>query len=370
LKIAEIRTTIIKIPVLHPYVASFGVIDSAENVIVEIISDNGLVGVGECCPIVGFSDEYSCSIKILIDNYLSPVLIGEDPVQIEKLDEKMEKALKGNLLAKAGVNMALYDLMGKYLELPVYKLLGGKFVETVPEAMLISKGDPIEEVAEAQRAVQNGYRIFKLKVGARDPKIDINRVAAIREAIGDGISIRVDANQAWSPAVAIKIIKKMERYDLDYVEQPVPASDIEGMMRVSRSVETPILADESLQNLYDALKLIQMRAADFFNIKVPKHGGITWSKKILAIAETANIPFFTGCLAGTSITIAASLHLICSTRLKCLGISRLALKDDIVANPLKAKNGEFEIPSSPGLGIELDENKVQRYTVRGFYERF
>ena len=363
MNITKIKTAVVKIPVVRPYEASFGLIDSAENVILQIYTDDGLVGLGECCPIPGFSDEYSCAIKMLIDKYLSPALIGEDPFELEKISEKMEKTLKGNMLAKAGIDMALYDLIGKKLKVPVCKLLGGKYRETVAEPKLISTGELEADVEEARRAIREGYNIIKLKVGAKDPETDIKRIAMVREAVGYKVGLRVDANQKWSPTTAIRLIKKMEKYDLDYVEQPVPAWDIDGMRHVSEAVETPIMADESLFTLWDALLLVKSKAADYFNIKVPKHGGILWSKKIVAIAEAADIPFFSGALAGTSITIAASLHLISSTKLECLGISRLSLKDDVVIKPLEAKNGQFTTPSNPGLGVEINEEKLRKFTI-------
>ncbi|MFX0204258.1 MAG: mandelate racemase/muconate lactonizing enzyme family protein, partial [Candidatus Hodarchaeota archaeon] len=212
-----------------------------------------------------------------------------------------------------------------------------------------------------------GFRQLKMKAGL-SPKLDLERVKAVRDAVGYDITLGIDANQAWKPHEAIKVIRKMEKYDLAWIEQPVPRWNIEGLSEVKRAVDTPLMADESLKTLQDAIHLIKRDAVSMFNIKIAKHGGLYNAKKIVAIAEASGVFCMVGMLYEYGIAAAAGFHFAASTKMLPLGNEiiegPLMIQDDLITKPLKISRGFFEVPKGYGLGIELDEVAVSKYAER------
>jgi len=336
-----------------------------ENLLVKVHTDEGIVGYGEGLFGPDFHGETQESVMGVIRK-LSSVLINEDPFNIELLEEKVSKSIKGNANAKALINMALYDIVGKKLKTPLYKLLGGKFRNKIPITYVITDSNKPKEVVEkAKRAVEKGYKVLKIKVGETDPNIDVERVKAIRKELGSEVGIRIDANQAWSPHEAVRIMRKISRYNPQYLEQPVPSWDLDGLAYVKRKIDTPIMADESLFSLQDALKLVEKEAVDLFNTKVLK-GGLSNLKKISAVAEAAGIHCMVGG-AWLSVSAAAGLHFAASTKsvkYSCEFCGEMFYGDvDIVKERVKPQDGYVELIEKPGLGVELDKEKINKLRV-------
>lgn len=295
MRITRIETRIVEIPVENPYVYSHGALKAFGNVLVWVHTDEGIVGIGEASfvPGGGVSEETPESTKPTIDRYLSPAVVGEDPFDIERLHRKMDAVVPRNLVAKGGIDLALWDVMGKALNQPVYRLLGGMIEPKILCTYTLSIDTPENMAEQAILRKQQGYKTLVVKIG-REPHTDLERLRLVREAVGDEVNLRLDANEAYWPDQAIAIIRQMEKYRPEFVEEPVKRWDVDGMARVAQAVDTPISSDESNTTLDSVMRLIQSRAADIINIKISKNGGLFRSKKIAAVAEAAGIPCIVG----------------------------------------------------------------------------
>ncbi|MEO7146005.1 MAG: enolase C-terminal domain-like protein, partial [Bryobacteraceae bacterium] len=268
---------------------------------------------------------------------------------------------------KSGLEMALWDILGKALNLPLYRLLGGPVREFVPTKWSVSGLEPARAAEIAAWAVERGFRAMKVKVGI-EPEQDIARVKAVRQAIGNEVRLGADANGGWSPRVAIQTIRRLTEQNIFFAEQPVAPLDVAWMRDVRRSVEVPIVADESVFRLQDAMALVRAEAADVFSIYVGK-GGIGPARKIAAVAEAAGLTCTIGSNLELGVASAAMVHLAMSTpgigaeEFPCDIIGPLYYKDDVVAEPLPIAAGSARPNERPGLGVELDMDKVRHYRV-------
>jgi L-alanine-DL-glutamate epimerase-like enolase superfamily enzyme len=374
LKITKVESKIVTIPVKTPYVTSYGVLEAFSNVLVWITTDEGVVGIGEAAYVGGgpVREETPESTKPLIDMYLAPVLTGEDPFDIERIHEKMNRVVPRNLVAKAGIDLALWDLMGKSLDLPVYKLLGGAYQREIPVTYTLSMDAPEKMAEEASLRKSEGYSTVVVKIG-HDPAGDVERLRLVREAVGPAVKIRLDANEGYRPDEAIRVIRKMERYEPEFVEEPVKRWDLEGMAKVTQAVDVPISSDESNSTLESAMKLIQRGAADILNIKVSKNGGLLNCKKIAALADANGIPCLVGGDNTYEITRQACRHLATATPAvqrgfgsEGCGPASQSKIDDVTRmvvtyDDITRMGGHVVVSPGPGLGVELDEEKVQKY---------
>jgi L-alanine-DL-glutamate epimerase-like enolase superfamily enzyme len=262
--------------------------------------------------------------------------------------------------------------MGKALDLPVYKLLGGLFEPKVLATYTLSIDTPEKMAEQALFRKDQGYRTLVVKIG-HNPKEDIERFRLVREAVGWEINIRLDANEAYRPDEAIRFIRKIEKYEPEFVEEPVRRWDVEGMARVAHAVDVPISSDESNTTLESTRKLIDKEAADIINIKISKNGGLHRSKKIAALAESAGIPCFVGGANTYEVGRQACRHFAVSTANARLGSEGCAPAsqskvDDITKrvvtyDDVTRLSGYVVVSPGPGLGAELDEDKVQKYSV-------
>lgn len=375
MKITKIETKIVKIPLERPYVWSLGTGSAFSNVLVLIHADDGVIGIGESAYVVGpVREETPEGTKQVIDNYFAPKLIGEDPFDIELIHEKMSSVLPGNLVARAGIDLALWDVMGKSLNLPVYKLLGGNYETRIPVTYTLSIDTPKRMAEQAKFRVDQGYKTVVVKIG-HNPEEDIERLRLVREAVGPDIKIRLDANCAYRPDQAIRIIRKMERYDPEFVEEPVKRWDLDGMAEVARAIDTPISSDESNNTLESVLKVIDKEAADIINIKISKNGGLLYCKKIAAVAEAKDVPCLVGGDNTYEVTRQASRHFATSTPQvqrgygsEGCGPASQSKIDDVTKvvvtyDDVSRLNGYVVVSPGPGLGVEIDEGKVRKYTV-------
>ena len=386
MNIIRIDTTPVRLPVAHAPYATEGAgtkfhwggrrsrvtpkrpAPVLEYVLVRIETDGGLVGVGETPVDIGFFGHTLEEVHTAIDDYLGPQLIGKDPLDREHLLGLID--FRGNSCAKAAIDLALFDLTGKLFDTPVATLIGGRHQDRVPVAIEIAGGPPDAMAQECLAFVARGVRAFKPKIGG-DPRQDADRLLAIREAVGPDVSVRADANQGYTPKEAIQLCRLAERYDLalELLEQPVPAWDLQGMAAVRGSVDTLIEADESCYSIHDAMQIVRHQAADVLNIKIAKAGGLYQAKKIAAIAEAAGLKCVLGTAFGLGVEMAAKLHLAASTALvtDAVEFTEIGLHDNLLAPPhdrqlaLPLQDGCLPVPTGPGLGITLAEEKVREF---------
>lgn len=309
MKIAKIETSEIMIPLVTPFKTALRTVENVHDIVVRITADTGEEGFGEAPPTAVITGDTLGSIRCAIDDFIAPSLVGMDIDDIDGIMKKLHGCILKNTSAKAAVDMAVYDLFAKSCKKPLYKVLGGSRKE-IETDLTISVNDIDEMVADSLKAVKEGFKILKIKVG-KDGSRDIERISAIRQAVGPDIKLRIDANQGWDSKEAVRIIHKLEDFDIgiDLVEQPVPAHDFAGMRFVTSRVETPILADESVFSVQDAVRIIEERAADLINIKLMKTGGIYEAQKICALAESYGVECMIGCMLESKIAVSAAAHL-------------------------------------------------------------
>lgn len=354
----------------HPYYR--GPVSGCESIIIRIKGDDGFEGIGECVVRLSISSP-DLAQKELYD--FIPTVIGMDSMDIESIIKKLDPGKCPDLGPVAGIDLALWDLNGKALGLPVYKLLGGIFDLNVPVSYTLSIESPEKMVEKTLQMMEHGYRTFVVKVGQGTIEGDVSRVRMIREAIGPEIKLRLDANAAYTVDNAIRVLQAVEHYDVEYIEQPIPPGDIEGLKRIAASTDIPICVDESLQYLFDAINLAESGAIGVFNIKVPQCGGLWLSKKIAAIAESAGIPCICGGRLALEIVRQASRHFVVSTAQTCMGyahegpgpasqsITASVTKRTMTYQDVKAGGGFLRPPKKPGLGVDLDEDVVNQHLV-------
>ena len=279
MKITDVKLYRISIPLRVPFKTALRSVDSVEDVIVEIITDTGERGFGEAPPTGVITGDTTGAIVGAIRDHIGKSIIGMDIDALEDVLQTIQRCIVHNTSAKAAVDMAVWDLYGKLYGVPVHKLLGGARKEITTD-ITISVNPPEQMAADTRDAIRRGYDCLKVKVGV-SPELDVARLSAVREAAGDDVLIRIDANQAWTPKQAVRILNEMQEKGLkiELVEQPVKAADIEGLKYVTERSYVPVLADESVFSPEDALRIMQMHAADYINIKLMKCGGLynAWS---------------------------------------------------------------------------------------------
>ncbi len=353
MKISDLKIYNLSVPLIKEFKTSLRTVSSAEDTIVKIETDTGFFGLGEAPPTAEITGDINQGIQGLIINKIKPLLIGEDPENIDKLHYLIENSAVNNSSAKAAVDIALYDLFSKIHKAPLYKLLGG-YQNMLTTDMTISVNSSAEMREDALQAVKAGYKNLKLKVG-KGVEEDIERVKVVREAIGDQINIKIDANQGWQPKEAIYAIKEMEaeKLNIEFVEQPTAALDFEGLKFVRDNVLTPIMADESMFSPADCLRLLEMRACDLINIKLMKSGGIYNALKINAIAEAHGVEVMVGSMLEAKVSVTAAAHLAAAKKniTRCDLDAPSLLAEDPVTGGMKIDGPEIKLPSNPGLGI-------------------
>lgn len=309
LKITDIKLGHISVPLRTPFKTALRTVHSVEDIIIKIETDTGHVGYGEVPPTGVITGDTTGAIIGAIESHIKKSLIGMDIENMEEIMLKLDKSLVGNSSAKAGIDIAIYDLYGQLYKAPIYKLLGGYRKEIITD-ITISVNEPEEMAKDSIDAVNRGYKTLKIKVG-KDSKKDIERMNAIRKAVGYDVDIRIDANQGWQPKEAIYALRKMEDagLNIELVEQPVPGHDFEGLKMVTDNVIIPVMADESVFSPRDAIKIMEMRAADYINIKLMKTGGIHNALKITSMAEVYGVECMIGCMLEAKVSVNAAVHL-------------------------------------------------------------
>jgi L-alanine-DL-glutamate epimerase-like enolase superfamily enzyme len=360
--IRGIRSTPVSIPFSEPEVWSGGSRPGITSIIVEVITDEGTVGIGEALPAP--SPEVSLATLQGIRN----LILGENPFHIERILNKVYStgglypfATMANC-AIGGVEMALWDIMGKALGIPVHTFFGGPLRSEVSFMFFVQRKAIEEMIEDARRAVGLGFRTIYTKVGL-DYESDLKIVKALREAIGPDARLRVDANEAWSPGTALRILREMEACDLEYVEQPLPMSDIENLKVLRSRIRTPIAANQSSWTNRDLYKVLAAGAVDVVMTDPHQAGGLLPFKKAAGIAEAAGVPIVFHSFGPLAITTYAAMHVIASSTNFILDNQTYnhMLSDDVVVQLPRFKNGRLKLPDTPGIGVELDPDKVNKY---------
>ena len=354
MKITSVRLGRISVPLRTPFKTALRSVSSVEDVIVEIHTDCGAVGYGEAPPTGAITGDTTGAIIGAIQDHIAKTIIGRDVDELEPLLQSVQKCIVGNSSAKAAVDMALWDLYGQLYKIPVYKLLGGGRKQIVTD-ITISVNDPDTMVSDSLKAVARGYDCLKMKVGV-NPELDVARLSAVRNAVGKDIVIRIDANQAWNAKQAVRILDQMREkgLDIEFVEQPVPAADLEGMRYVTRHASVPVLADESVFSPADALRIMQTGAADFVNIKLMKCGGITNALRIASAAEVYGVECMIGCMLEAKISVNAAVELACAKKI----ITKVDLDGPVLCSEDHILGGavfdekNITVSDAPGMGIQ------------------
>ncbi len=354
MKITEVRLGMISVPLRVPFKTALRTVNSVEDVVVEICTNTGAVGYGEAPPTGAITGDTTGAIIGALQDHLVKSIVGRDVDDFEDLMKVVQKCVVHNTSAKAAVDMALWDLYGQLYKIPVYKMLGGCRKQIVTD-ITISVNDPEEMARDAINAIERGYETLKVKVGA-NPALDVARLAAVRKAIGPDYQIRIDANQAWTPKQAVRILNQMQDQglDIEFVEQPVAARDFEGMKYVTERSWVPVLADESVFSPDDALKIMQMGAADLVNIKLMKCGGLYNALKIASAAEVYGVECMIGCMLEAKISVNAAVHLACAKQI----ITKIDLDGPVLCSEDPVLGGAvfnekiITVSDEPGLGIK------------------
>lgn len=367
--IERIETCLVDLPTIRPHKLSVATMYGQTLMLVKVYCSDGVVGIGEGTTIAGmaYGPESPEAMKLSIDAYFAPAMIGQDATRVQALMAHVGKLVKVNHFAKSALETALLDAHGKRLGVPVSELLGGRRRDRVPVAWTLASGDTDRDIAEAEQMLQERrHRIFKLKIGARDPKVDIAHVAAIKRAVGDRGAVRVDVNMAWSETQAAWAIPALAEAGCELVEQPVASAA--ALARLMRRFPVALMADEVLQGPDTAFEIARQHGADVFAIKIEQNGGLFAAQRVAAIADAAGIELYGGTMLEAAVSTVASAHLFASFAHLQWGtelFGPLLITEEILAQPLDYSDFELTVPAGPGLGIELDDARVKRFTRDG-----
>jgi L-alanine-DL-glutamate epimerase-like enolase superfamily enzyme len=356
MKITDVRIVHKTLRYKQEFHIALAILRQADICFIIIDTDEDVRGIGYApgsAPVI--AGEIPESIHAIVLNIFRPLLLGEDPRNIEELMYKIDKSARYNARAKAGIDFALHDLVAKRLNIPLYQFLGGKCRSEIPVMRMVGMGTPRQMVQDAVQLVNEGYKYLKLKVGD-GITVDTSRLKAVREAIGNDITIVADANQAYDVKTAISAANRMSEFGLAMIEQPVPWFDFKGLATVRKNVNVMVEADESARDIHDVLRLIEMEAVDFINIKPPELGGLRNAKKVAMICEAANVGCLVGTTPGSRYIDACEAHFIASTRTISFGCE-IGEFNRMIEDPvdgLEVKNGCITVPEGVGVGVKID----------------
>lgn len=365
--IKTIETILLDIPTIRPHKLSVATMNTQTLVLIKITTDDGMVGWGEATTIGGlkYGDESPDSVKVNIDRHIAPMLLEQNEQQPAVLMQQLRSQVRGNRFAKNAIETALLDLQGQRLGIPMSELLGGRLRQRLPVLWTLASGDTVKDIDEAQEMLQlRRHNAFKLKIGAHAIQDDVRHVLAIKKALGEDVSIRVDVNQAWSEGDATKAIAMLQDGGIDLIEQPIAAANRDGMARLAARFDVAIMADEALNGPQDAWAFAQQQAADVFAVKIAQSGGLTQAKALDTVATLAGIGLYGGTMLEGPIGTIASAHLFSTFDELSFGtelFGPLLLTQDILAEPLQYRDFALELPTGNGLGLHIDNDKISAW---------
>jgi L-alanine-DL-glutamate epimerase-like enolase superfamily enzyme len=359
LRIKDIEVYLFDLPLAAPFRIAIGEMKAANDLLVRVITDQGLVGIGESCPFPPITGETQAT-NAAAAKAIAGMLIGKDPLAIESVLREIGAMVHANPSAVAAFDMALHDILGKVAGLPLFRLLGGD--KTRFETDITTGIDtPAAMAADAKSNAGRGYRTLKIKVGL-NPDDDVARIQAVRDAIGYDINVRIDANQGWSVPQAIYALRKLEKFRIQLIEQPVVASDVDGLKEVRAASPIPIMADEACFLPADAVRLVRAEACDYFNIKLMKAGGISNAIRIAHVADAAGMRCMVGCMLESNVALTAAAHVVASQA--NIVFADLDGNAEHTVNPvvdgMTVRAGMVTLPEKPGLGCDVDPAYLKR----------
>lgn len=362
--IREIETSLVDVPTIRPHKLSVATMNTQTLVLVRIRCDDGIDGWGEATTIGGlnYGEESPESIKANIDAHIAPLLKGMDAHSPARAMALLRKTIQGNRFAKCAIETALLDAQGQRLGVPVSELLGGRVRDALPVAWTLASGDTAKDIAEAEHMLDiRRHRIFKLKIGARSIEQDVGHVLAIKRALGERASVRVDVNQAWSELEAVRGIAALEAGGIDLIEQPVRADNRAALRRLAARFDVAVMADEALHGPVDAFDIARNDGADVYAVKIAQSGGLFPAQQVASVAQLAGIGLYGGTMLEGGVGTAATAHL-CSTWTSLSWDTELfgplLLTEELLQEPLRYQDFMLQVPTGAGLGIRIDTEKL------------
>jgi len=363
MRITEVEAILVEVPFRQPFVVWRGVIPARQHVLVRIATDTGLTGWGEGAPFLFYAAETASDVVSMVNVVLAPELIGKDPRDIRGIIAGFAM-IDGHEFAKGAVETALWDILGQSVGLPIYRLLGGARHPNVPVVAVLHSGDPPQMADEARAWVGRGFRTLKIKLGFGAER-DEASVAAVREAVGTGSLIRVDAEEHYTEKEALVMLRRIERYGIELVSQPVARTDWDGMAALRSALPMPLLADEGIHAPADVVQCVRTRAADMVNIKVLKCGGLLTSLEMAALCHAHHLPIVVGSMIETGVGTLLSAHFalvtggVFSTEL----CGPLLYRETLLDTALDIRDGALWLGERSGLGAAVDPAQFARYRV-------
>lgn len=352
-RIKDVEIYAFDLPLVAPFRIAIGEMKAANDVLVRIHTEKGVTGIGEACPFPPITGETQ-ETNIAAARALRDVFIGKDPLAVCSLERETGALVHSNPSMTAAFETALFDIIGQTAGLPLYRLFGGDNPSF--ETDITTGIDAPGRMAEnARKHAALGYKNLKVKLGT-DPDEDVVRLRAVRRAVGDSVKLRIDANQGWTVPQAVYALKRLAEFKVQFAEQPVVKTDINGLAAVRAQSPIPIMADEALFLPPDAVRLIAAGACDYFNIKLMKAGGILNMVRLAHVADAANIKCMVGCMLESRVALTAAAHVVASQ-------SNIVFADldgnaehtvDPVIGGMKVSGGVVTLPEKPGLGCDVE----------------
>lgn len=364
MRITEIESILVDVPLREPVKGVHGVTAVQRSVIVHARSDDGVDGWGNVDPTPGYSTVSATGIHDTVRR-LAPALTGADPLNVHRALAAMDREVPEGYEAKAAIEMALVDLAARALGVSVATLLGGRVRDEVTFNAWIGTVAPEQAAREASAWLARGFRTAKIKVdGGSD--VGVERVAAVRAAVGDRMALRVDFNESLPLAEAVPFIRRLEPFDLTLVEQPVPRADIAGLARIRRGIRIPLMADESVTGPASLIEIIRREAADYVKVKVMKQGGLFRTRAMIECAAAAGLRVVIGHGFGLTLSTLAEAAVAAISEAVvdgCESVGPLKMAGDVVADPVRLDAGVLRLPDGPGLGAVVDADALKRYHI-------
>jgi L-Ala-D/L-Glu epimerase len=368
MKIRQLEVYKSPIKLKEPFVTSLGPLEYADNVIVVIRTDEGFTGFGECSPFMTINGE-SMDTCLVVAKYLAHVLKDKDPLDIESCSMAMDKVIYGNTSIKSAFDIALYDIAAQHAELPLYEYLGGKNDKVLITDYTVSIGPPAKMAADAVKIMNNGFQVIKVKLG-ESRATDVERIRQIRQSIGMDLPLRIDANQGWDKEEAIETLNELAQFNIQYCEEPIPRWDFMNLPYVRKTSPIPIMADECCGDHHDAQRLVDIHAADFFNIKLGKSSGIFKARKIAASAESAGVQLQVGGFLESRLGFTAAAHFALTSPniLHCdFDTPLMFIEDPVLGGITYDEKGVITVPDTPGLGASVNDAYLATLTKTVIY---
>jgi len=367
LEISHVETVIVDLPLKR--LQRFSALGSHTQSVVMVFvqTAEGVQGIGESVTPSGpwWSGESVETIKVIIDTYLAPLLIGANTFDLTRLMAAMDKQVYANRFAKAGVEMALLDAVGKALNVPVHTLFGGKVRDSLPVAWPLATGDPEQEIGEAEQMLADGYaRNFKLKMGAVDADTDVARALRIARALEGRARVRVDPNESWDEATAARAIPQLADGGIEMVEQPLPRWNLAGSARLTAASRIPVMLDESICTSHEMQEAARLHAGSIVSLKIMKAGGMRATRTMADIAMSAGVTLYMGTFLESSFGTGANMQLCATLADLPLGgelVGPLLLAEDICERRAEYRDYCLWLQDGVGLGVSVDADKLKAF---------